>query len=734
MEALQDAIHIVRRQLPIILVIILCSLAAAMFYLAYTPPRFTATAAMVVDTHKIQVLDKESVLGDAQIDTATVQTQVQLLNSDNIALAVIRNLHLIDDPEFVPPSGGKPEGLFSFLSPAEPAKALTDEEREHIALGNFRDGLSVSREGLTYVINAAFTSLNAQKSALIANAVAEAFVENQLSAKYQLAKRASAWLLERTTELRAQAAAAERAVVDFRKENNLIDIGSIPVPGPAAKSLDDQQLSELNNQLTLATAASVEAKARLNRVNAVISEDLPDASVADALRSEVIIKLRSEYLTLAQREALYAQKYGVNHQATINLRMQMQEVRHSIADQMKKIAESYKSDYEIARTREQSLRATLATAVTQTQTSNQARLRELTSNAETTRALYDHFLQRYMETVQQQDALPIGETRLASPAIPPMFKSSPKVTLTLFFALASAGLLSFAVAYLREASDRVFRTRDQVENTLRVICLALIPALKTARLEKEAGGAGGSPAEGKKTKPVALLQYVLEAPLSRYAEAIRSVKIAADLKGAHKVIGLTSTWPNEGKSTLAGNLAHLIADAGSRALLLDADLRNPSLSQWLAPKAPGLVDAVIGNAPIDNLVVTLPSSRLDFLPAGATSKLPHTNEILASAAMKRLVNGLRAKYDYIIVDLSPVMPIVDVRITGHLIDTYICVIEWGKTKIDAVEHGLSQALDIYDRLLGVVLNKVDVEAQTRYERYDSNSNCKRYYQQHGYLE
>jgi len=736
-EAIPDAIRIVRRQLPIVSVIILCSLALAILYLVNTPPRFTASGAMVIDTRKVQVLDKESVLGDAQIDAATVQTQVAMLQSDNIALAVIRKLHLIDDPEFVPSPSQKSKGLFSFLFPEGPAEVPTNEDREKTALQNFHNGLNIAREGLTYVIDISYTSLNPQKSALIANTVVEAFVDDQLDAKYQAAKRAGVWLLDRINELRAQSAAAERAVVDFKKQNNIVDTGPA-VGGVGGRLINEQQLWEVNSQLILASAATAEAKARLDRITAVMSQEVPDASVADALSSEVIIKLRQEYLELAQREAIFSQRYGANHLATVGLRTQMQEIRHSISDQMRKIAESYKSDYEIARTREQSLKDSLANAVTQSQSSGQAQvqLRELTSNAETAQALYDHFLQRYMETVQQKDAIPISETRMISPAFPPPIKSSPKTTLTLLLALAGGGLASFAIAYLREASDGVFRTSDQIENTLHVNCLAMAPVLKTGS-PKEGDGAGGGPGDGKESRPLGFLRNVVDAPFSRYAEAVRSVKIAADLNGAlksHKVIGLTSTLPNEGKSTLAANLGHLIADAGGCVLLLDGDLRSPSLSRWLAPDAPGLIDVVIGNVSIDASIITVPGSRLDFLPAGATSKLPHTNEILASAAMKSLIDRLRAKYDYIIVDLSPVAPIVDVRTTGHVIDTYVYVIEWGKTRIDVVERGLAEAQGVYDRLLGVVLSKVDMVAQSRYERYHGNHYYKKYYSKYGYLE
>ncbi len=245
--------------------------------------------------------------------------------------------------------------------------------------------------------------------------------------------------------------------------------------------------------------------------------------------------------------------------------------------------------------------------------------------------------------------------------------------------------------------------------------------------------------EDRNTPPPSLdwLRYAVDLPFSRYAEAIRSIKIAADLSGAlnsHKVIGITSTLPNEGKSTIAANLAHLIADAGRSVILVDADLRSPSLSRKYAPNAPGLIGAVMGNMSINDAIVSIPFSNLHFLPAGATARLPHTNEVLASAAFKKSIDALRTEYDYVIVDLSPVAPIVDVRATGHFIDTYVYVVEWGKTKIEVIEHGLSEASNVTSRLLGVVLNKVDTSTQSRYEQYHGNKYHKKYYAKYGYTD
>ena len=203
--------------------------------------------------------------------------------------------------------------------------------------------------------------------------------------------------------------------------------------------------------------------------------------------------------------------------------------------------------------------------------------------------------------------------------------------------------------------------------------------------------AAADPAASRIIAPNAgLLRYVIDSPLSPFAELIRAVKVSVDLSGAaksNKVIGITSSLPNEGKSTIAASLAQLSAHGGARVILVDCDLRKPSLSQELVPKAtPGLIDVINGTASLDKVIWSDPSTQLSFLPAGVRSRLIHTSEILASDAMKRFFVRLRESYDYVIVDLSPLAPVVDVRSATHLVDSYVFVIEWGKTKIDVVEH------------------------------------------------
>lgn len=185
-------------------------------------------------------------------------------------------------------------------------------------------------------------------------------------------------------------------------------------------------------------------------------------------------------------------------------------------------------------------------------------------------------------------------------------------------------------------------------------------------------------------------------------------------------MGVISTLPGEGKSTICANYAQLIAHGGSRAIVIDADLRNPNLSRQLAYDGPGLIDVLAGWKTVDEVLLLNPRSGLRLLPSGQTSNIPHTNELLASEAMKKLITMLQDTYDHIIVDLPPLIPVVDARASTSFVDSYLYVVEWGATKIDLVKHGLSGAPELYERLLGVILNKVDMAAIGRYERYRNN--------------
>jgi succinoglycan biosynthesis transport protein ExoP len=744
------AFGFIRRQFLVVLSVALLTFGLAAIYLFTTLPLYSAQAELMLDTGRIQVV-KQSILGDDS-NWQMIDSQIEILKSENLALTIVKNLDLTQDPEFIAPPRAPIAIAKNAILNLFIAKPKSEPDLTRLAVQAFEHQLTVSRVVGTYGIAIEFQSTNPDRAAQIANAVAEGFIADQMEARYQIIRGATAWLQDRLNELQGQAAAAERAVVDYKKNNNIVDTGG--------RLMNEQEVAEVNTVLTHARAATAEAVARLNRVTQVISDAKTNtggsidyytpltkestapagtatATVADTLQNPIITQLRQQYLDLAQREALFSSRYGDNHLAVVNIRNRMQEIRRSIIDELNQIAAAYKSDYDIAKARESSLEKTLAATVAGSQTTNKAQieLRELESAAQTYRALYDNFQQRYMDSVQQQ-SLPMAEARIITRASPPLGPSSPKSLKILAAAIMGGLVLGLGLAMLREISDRVFRTGKQVEDRLNTECLAIVPLIKDGA---KAGPDKRPAATASRTiaPTVGLLRNVIDAPLSPFAESIRAVKMSVNVAGAvksTKVIGITSSHPNEGKSTIAASLAQLAADGGARVILVDCDLRKPSLSRRLVPDGTrGLIDVITNEASLDKVMWFDASTRLSFLPAGVRSPLIHTSEILASDAMKDFFAQLRENYEYVIVDLSPVTPVVDVRSTTHLVDAFLFVIQWGKTKIDVAEHALNTARGVYDNLLGVVLNKVDLKALNRYEGH-GNYYYSRHYAHYGYTD
>jgi polysaccharide biosynthesis transport protein len=682
----------VRRQHKVIAFATLLSLALGIGYLFTAPPRYTASAVMVIDTHRNQVFQPQSPMGDLPVDSETVDTQIEIMKSENVALNVIKDLHLDEDPEFTSPSPGLLNSaiglvtsLLTFWMPAD-HEPPSEFARTRAALGTFQSRMSLKRVGLTYSIEIDFQSLSPDRAAQVANAVAEAYVADALDAKYQSTRRAANWLQDRLKELREQSANAERAAIDYKAKNNIVESGG--------RLMNEQQLAELNSSLIQARAQTAEAKARLERIEGIIASGdaglagTAAATVTDTLHNEVIIKLRQQYLDYSAKEADFSRKYGSTHLAAVNLRNTMREIRKSIVDELGRIAETYKSEYAIAKTREASVQKSLSEIIAESQTTNEAQvtLRALDSGAQTSRALYDNFLQRYMESVQQQ-SFPVTEARVITKATRPLGKSAPRTGLILAVATMGGMILGVGIGMLREISDRVFRTSAQVEQHLHTTCLAVVPVVKPAK--RSAAQEGDTDASAQRRgflRDNGPLWTVVDAPFSAFAEAIRGIKVAADLSRvvkANNVIGVTSSLPNEGKSTIAMALAEVIAHGGGRVVLVDCDLRNPSLSRRLTPTAnAGFLEVLSAGAQLDAVMWTDRSTKFSFLPAVVRARLAQSSEILASRATRQVFETLREAYDYVIVDLSPLAPVVDVRAMTHLVDSFVFVVEWGRTKID----------------------------------------------------
>ncbi|QRG05910.1 polysaccharide biosynthesis tyrosine autokinase [Xanthobacter dioxanivorans] len=719
-------LQVLRRQRWVIAGVTAVFAGLATLYCLLATPQYTASAELLIDTQQNRGLDILPQLGGV-LDSGMVDSQVQILMSERIAKAVIKELKLVEQAK---EEMSKREGSFlsrtlgvvlPFLFKSDVA---SDYELERRQISTFLRELKVKRVGPSYVISIDFRSPNATHAADVANQVAEAYIVDQLESKYQATRRASVWLQDRINELRDQALSADRAVQDFKAKNNIIDT--------ARGLVSDQQLSELNTQLVTARTSVAEAQARYDRVASIVKQGgingTSDEVVSDVLNNEVISKLRSQYLDAVKREAEWSKRYGPDHIAVINLGSEIKGLQRALFNELSRIAETYKSDLEISKARENSLSKSLEGLVTQAKVTGQAQveLRELESNAQSYRALYDNFLQRFMQATQQQ-SFPITEARVITDASAPLAPSQPRTPLIVSAGTIIGLLAGFGVGVWRERMNRSFRLPADVERYLGLDCLGVLPLVPgIAQLP------GGQSAFDSS---VGIFRQVITDPFSRFAETLRSVKVSADVSifgQSVRVIGIVSTLPKEGKSTVSANLAQLVAHSGQRCILIDGDLRNPSLTWRIAPNAKkGLLELVLGQATFDEVAIIDPLTNVKFIPAVVPSEIAHTNEILASDKMAALIDQLRQTTDYLVIDFPPMAPVVDVMASTHLVDGYVYVLDWGSSHRDLVINTLQNAPKVYEKVLGCLLNKVDIKAMKNLEDYGTKYYYHKYYASYG---
>jgi polysaccharide biosynthesis transport protein len=723
-EMFAYALGVVRRQIFIVLFSAMLGTSLGVVFFLKSTPTYTATATLLVDTHKIDVLQQSAVSSEMPIGAVgAMESQIELLKSDSVALSVIKKLGLWKDPRFV--GDGNPGVMTELIHRIlREQSALSDTDRMERALEIFRKSLTVDRVGVAYAIEIGFESKYPDLAAEVANEVAAAYTDLQRTSESDAARQASDWLETRIPELRAKSETAQRAVVEYKTEHNIVEAGS-------GQLIKDQSVADLNAKLNAARDETFKAKARFDQLAAVGSMGDLD-TVAHALNSnddknDVLTTLRSEYFEVVSKEADSSTKLGPNNPVIVGLRNQKMQLRSEILEEVQRLKQSSKNDYDAAEFREAELKKEFDAAVLQSQAANQAqvKLQELEASARAYQDLYNTFLNRYNASLQQAVS-PVAGANVITPATPPV-EEDYKKTFKLAALFPILGLtLGLGVASMREfLAGHVFRTSKSVQSRLRMACIGVLPKVEHARRPRRLKNAQSEAASRTLVRGDRGISWnVVDYPFSRFSEGVRSIKLAIDVHSrsmSGKVIGFTSAIPNEGKSTVALAVGQLIARNAASIIVVDCDLRNPSLTRSVAPDAAsGIVELVVGEASLKDVVWKDRLTQMAFLPAVPRPGPPDPPTILTSVELKRIFGQLRTLYEYVVVDLSPIAPVIDVCATTELIDSYVLVIEWGRSTIDVVEHALRAAPDISKSIIGAVLNKANIEELSKYDPYLSS--------------
>jgi polysaccharide biosynthesis transport protein len=698
-----------RRRRRLILSVAATGTALAVLAALQVQPQFTATAAVVIAPRQSNIVGIDAVLSSLSPDPATVETQIKLIKSRDHAARVVQALELYKDPELRRLDPKERDLAFTIADPWFAlvrwlpgdwliASGLAEEQPAQLAaasqadvdraLDAFAARLAVRQDGRSHVINVSFTSTDPAKAALIANKAAELYVEDQLAAKRSATTRASAWLWERVEALRAELEASEQAVARYRAVHDLAEDDRI--------SLDEQELAGLHRELIVAEAELAGRRARLDLINSLRSRGEGLKSLPEVMASPHVADLWRQETELQRVEAELHTVYGDNHPRMRSLRADKANLANKVEVAIARIIGNLEHETSVIESRIAALQEHLELLKGANAESRAAeiRLRELERQAGANRQMYATLLQRYKET-REQERIVEADAQIVARAAPPSAPSSRGLPFFAAFGFVGSSFLGVLLALLADRLDRGLHSARQLQVLFGLACLATCP-----RLPRSARSRGMSAHD-----------YLVARPRSRYAESIRSLQLAmrgASDEGLPQVIQVTSSIPDEGKSTLAFSLATSLAQNGARVLLFELDLRRPCvLKRSWAATAGG-----IGATPLFSELRHDPKTGIDLILVVKPPGNPQA--VLTSRDLADAVRRLRQHYDHIIVDSAPLLGLSDSKLLTKLVDATVLVVRWQSTFSELVRDALDELRMVQAPLLGAVITQVDLERQARY--------------------
>jgi succinoglycan biosynthesis transport protein ExoP len=689
---LRQIVSFAWRQWKFIAAITAASLVVTAVYLMKQTPLYTAGAQVLLEQQREKAAGTDAILTETNYYdlTPVMESQLAIIRSTAFLRRVVEKERLVADPEFGSRSNTSAEQARSDGPP--PANVAETIEA-------LKGAVTATRFGLGYILSIAVTARDPERAAKLANAVADAYVVEKLDARFEAAKRASAWLSDRLVELRKQLRESEEAVAKFRAEHGFVQ-------GATNVTLNQQQLSELNGKLLETRADLAQKKARVDVLRSIEDkggnvQNLPDLPASTALNA-----LRQQEGVVSQKEADLAARYSDRHPLVVNVRAERRDIQRAIVAESQRLGATVRNDYELAKARTESIERSLRELTGQSGIDDQTAitLRELERTAAVNKNLFEDFLQKAKIT-QEQSSFAAREARVITPASVPGGPSYPKPSRTMAIALMIGLLLGVGGAVAKEMLNVGFVTSRQIEEMLQVPLLTSINRLS-----------GGALSINGKASPIPLLPSA--APLSQFSESIRTLRSGiqmTDVDEPPKVIQLTSTVPNEGKTTIALALAISAAAAGLKVLFIDADLRHPSGSKFFGlHKDPGLVDMLLGTLSVQSALKYNDQAKLWVLPAGSRSRNP--TDLLESERIKTFVDRCRENFDYIVIDTPPMGPVSDPLIVARLADKIVYVVRWGATARELVQQSMDKFAE-HKKVAGVVFNQVNQKLAQKYGKY-----------------
>mgnify|MGYP001247401047 CR=1 FL=1 len=688
---LRSYVHILlKRRWTVLTVAILLTSAVAVVSFKMQPV-YRATARVEVEAEAPQIQSLNDLYRSMPSDDTFLQTQVDVLESENLAWQTIQHLGLAQDP-----------GLITGSTPTPRAPAENPAALEGRLIRAFRKHLDVKVMRNSRMIEINFESTHPRLAASIANALVKNYAEYNFRKKYDATRQASGWMETQLDELKAKVEKSQQALVDYERQNAIVNVGE-------KQNVVEQRLADLSRDLTTAQNDLMQKQSQYELTKSNRSQ------AAILAQDELLQKLEENAASLQSDYVAALDQYGPRFPKVVRLNDQVAQIESLIRQERSKILDRIQSRYLAASDRVKLLSDAVAREKVDLGEMNQLQIQHnlLKREFETNQQLYESLLQRLKDATVSA-GLRANNIHVVDSALIPAIPVRPRKLLNAVVALGLGLIIGIALAFLEEGLDNSIKSSEDVERLIPTPALAIVPSASSVELRprrKKRGEREIAPLRGK------VEMALMEAPSSALAESYRALRTSILLSTASRppqTMLVTSPNPNEGKSCTSLNLALALAQRGGKILIVDGDLRKQGIARHFGmTNEKGLSSYLAGAHP---LVETLrrfdPLPSLWVLPAGPLA--PNPAELLSSSFMERMIQELRQNFDHIVIDSPPALMVTDATILSRLVDGTILVVENGMTVRGALVRTYRMLHAAGGKVLGVVMNKVDLRRDGYY--------------------
>ncbi len=718
---IHDYLRVLRKYHRTILAVFTVILVSVIIFTYTATPIYQATARLIIEKDDPNVVSIQEVMSVDSSGQDYYQTQYKIIESRTVAREVIKRLNLGMSEEFFPKpkdtfindiKRSAAEGVDYFISlfPAEKKVAAVNgnaggdtEEAEAPLVSSFIGRIRVSPIRNSRLVDIGFEAKNPQLAAQIANPLAKSYIDLNLETKLMATQDAMNWLDTRIGEERKKVEQAEQALLRYKEQHNIITDFS-----KDQESITGQKLAALNAQVVEAEARRVEAETRYQQT--VSLQKTPEMldSIPEVLANDLVGQIKAMEVELQKRRSELSKKYGANHPQLVAIQNEIATLEKRKGEEVVRVINSLYNNYAVAQAREFSLKQSLNQAKGESLHLNQKAIdyTVLKREAESTQQMYDLVIKRFKETAMTEN-IRTGNIRIVDAAVVPRAPVKPKKTQNMLLGLIVGLSLGIGLAFFLEYLDNTIKIPSDIKDRLKIPYLGPVPVFAAPVDKGNQVNLAWNPEADLVT---------ISAPKSTASESYRGIRTSLLFTAAETsphTIMVTSAAPSEGKTITSANIAVTMAQAGNKVLVLDCDLRRPKMHRiFNVARDRGVSNVLAGNCQLEEVILKTSIPGIDIIASGPVP--PNPSEMLGSKQMTQLLESVRGKYDRIIVDSPPVTAVTDAVILSRMVDGVILVVRAAETHGEIVKNGLQLLQSAQCRILGAVLNGVNMGRDSYY--------------------